>query len=160
MKLPDGHTALWWGSGSASPAQRHGFDQPDRESSADALIHLAETLELPGAINDYHFAIQRTIGTLWSRRRDQPTLFEEIERLCWLDLEVIRSSPVDFRVDRPEREQEFYRFTALGTLRTMYEREGLLRQALEVERIAATFGQGNVEELEAKVALLDGELDG
>jgi hypothetical protein len=157
LRLGGGITAMQWGSGSQSPASRHAFDDPSEHPSAAMLQRLAETLELPGTASEYHFAIQRTLGALWSRRRDQPETLEEVERLGWIDIHLVEASPGDFRIGNGSRDREYYSITAFNTLRLMYEREGLLRQAVDVERLAAKFGQGrSLDELEAKLNLLNG----
>jgi hypothetical protein len=57
------------------------------------LRNLAEALELPAEPVAYHFAIQSVITALRRRRGDGPAVFAEMERLCWLDVHLIRAFP-------------------------------------------------------------------
>lgn len=123
-------TLIWHsrnGSTSASPA----FDYSsiylqDPTASSEALIQrLHETLELPGTMSDYHFAILRCVEQLWERRRQEPELLGEIERLCWLDIRVVEGRPHAFTYER-EGVTGFYGMPAFGHLIELFEREGFL----------------------------------
>jgi hypothetical protein len=153
------YVSLMWGDTSEAPARRHSFLHSASGRTPDALLtNLAEALELPGTPSDYHFAIQATVDALWRRRRQHPEMLERVEHLAWLDLRLAQACPTEFQVERPEDPPRYYRILAFKTLRVMYEREGALREALEVERIAAEFDQGDsLELLEAKIAAWDGE---
>ena len=150
------------GSSSASPAHERAFgtdfsDMP----TAKVLRHLAETLELPGIPSDYHFAIQGVLEALWSRRRDEPAVFDMVERLCWLDLGLVRARPdcVSYEADGEVR---YYGLAAFGHLATLYEREGALREALDVAELAMHYGQLDArrDDLARRLAALEAERAG
>jgi hypothetical protein len=80
---------LFWpaGDGSrgglASPAHRARSNFADlRNMPATAVLrNLYEGLELPGEPSDYYFLIRHAADELWRRRRDEPDLLGEVERL-------------------------------------------------------------------------------
>ena len=155
--------SLSWGdddnSTSQSPASAHVLDD-DRKSSTQRLLrNLAETLELPGEPSDYHFAIQGVIGALRARRREGPQIFAEIERLCWLDVQLVQAFPAAVSYDR-DGVTQFYGVAAFGELLDMYLREGALADAARVLPIADKFGQAwgpSGEQVRARLAALQAE---
>ncbi len=67
------------GATSASPVKQWTTHPRSGESPAQTrLRQLYETLELPGELLDYHFAIQGCCSELWRLRRDEPWIFAEI----------------------------------------------------------------------------------
>jgi hypothetical protein len=102
------HAALSWsfgnGSGSASPAKRHDSVVKRDATSSELLLHLMEGLELPGTASDYHFMIQGCAEGLWARRREEPDVFEIVEKLCWLDLRLIQARPSSISIDAGSNE--------------------------------------------------------
>jgi hypothetical protein len=79
---------------SASPAKRHASERLSEEMDLrSGLLRLYEALELPGQLSDYHFAIQDTCKAVYERRREDLTLLDELERLCWLDVELLEAHP-------------------------------------------------------------------
>jgi hypothetical protein len=100
-----------------------------------------EGLELPGEGTDYHFLIQGCAKELWGRRRDEPDVLEEVERLCWLDIQLVESLP-EAVMDEFSDEPRFYQVLSFDILIDLYEREGFLHEALEVADRAARHGQG------------------
>lgn len=141
----EGQEALLWrssdGSTSSSPAKNRVFDSDMSAKSPAALVrHLYETLELPGQASDYHFAIQSVVDELWKRRRQDPGVFTLVERLAWLDVDLVRVRP-DTVANEHGDTPRFYRVTSFDRLITLYEREGAVQEALEVAEIAARFDQ-------------------
>jgi hypothetical protein len=153
--------SLWWGDTSASPAKQHAFEDSARASSGEILANLAEVLELPGEPTDYHFAIQNAAETVWSQRRKGLGAFATVERLCWLDLQLIQAVPSTVRFESAG-EERFYQILAFDRLLEMYLREGLLAEAKQVADIASRFGAGDqpraqkARERAAAVAAEDG----
>lgn len=140
-----GEKRLSWdtedGSSSQGPAAARAFDTDLAGKSSKALEkHLAETLELPGQPKDYHFAIQFIVEELWKRRRQEPEVLAAVEKLCWLDVELVRTRP-DAITNEYGDDPRFYRATTLDRLLTLYEREGALVEALEIADVAVRFEQ-------------------
>lgn len=156
--VPGPRQTLWWGSGSASPAHDRAFVDWNAMPTAKVLRKVAEALEVPGQPTDYHFAIQGAATALWSRRRAEPEVLDEVERLCWLDIRLIQARP-DAISDEYRPEGGFHSVTAFKTLITLYEREGALREALEVATLAERFDQlgEKAEELRERLAVLEAE---
>ena len=143
---------------SASPAQAH---EGSGDDSAGLLEACYEGLELPGGSSDYHFLIQGTASQLWKRRRQEPDTLEHVERLCWLDVELVEACPQAI-TNEYSHEPTFYQVETFGLLINLYEREGFLREALDVAERAARSGQGfDVrDQLAARVAAVDSETSG
>lgn len=157
------HSSLSWkddeGETSASPAMRWPpDDDPPRPAPSLILQRLYETLELPGIPSDYHFALLRAYGELASHARRAPDLFADVERLCLLDIELLEALPeIVGELDNPE--QPAIRVPAFDHLIRLYERNGLLDDALAMARRGAALGQGtdDVERLEERIAALQAE---
>lgn len=172
------HESLHWpmkdGSTSASPS--HCWETKPRKGESESkrtLRQLRECLELPGKLTDYHFAIQNCHNTLEGFAREEPWVFEEVERLCWLDIRLISEYPETITLEpiviadkelakiAAERrgERRFFSVSAFHHLMGMYEREGYLREALEVAKIAERFEQcsGKVEEILERLDRIDAE---
>jgi hypothetical protein len=157
------HASLSWpetdGETSASPAMRWPpDDDPPRPSPALILQRLYETLELPGIPSDYHFALLRAYEGLAGHARRAPELLADVERLCLLDIELLEAVPeVVGELDNPE--QPAIRVPAFDHLIRLYERNGLLDDALAMARRGAALGQGadDVERLEERIAALQAE---
>jgi hypothetical protein len=163
----DGERQLSWpgaeGSGiistSSSPAHERAFGTDFAGmSTAAALQHLGEALELPGEPTDYHFAIQSVLQALWKRRRTEPTVLMMVEQLAWLDLSLAQARPDAVSTDI-QGERKFYAVLAFQYLITLYEREGALREALEVAELAVRYAQQQAkrDELVARVTAVDAE---
>lgn len=136
--------ALSWpvedGSRSTSPASSWALGDSKDLSSPVLLRTTYEKLELPGEPSDYHFILQGCAGDLWKRRREEPEMLEEVEKLCWLDIRLVETHPeaITFEgVDGPS----FVSIHAFSLLIDLYEREGFLREALEVANRAVRFNQ-------------------
>ena len=151
--------SLWWGNTSASPAHERAFTDHRSTPTGQLLDGLAKTLELPGEPADYHFAIQGTAELLGPRRREGPRIFAELERLCWLDLDLIQAVPAAVSFEH-DGEQRFFAVLAFGLLLRLYLREGFLADALRVAEVAERFNAGDIPgvlEARARAAALAAE---
>ncbi len=138
---------LWWpadgGVSSASPAHHRAFGDPaEGVPTAELLQNLHEGLELPGEPSDYHFLIQGCMSELWNRRRKEPEVLEHVEKLAWLDLQLIEARP-DAAMYKFSGEFKSFSVGAFSILIDLYEREGFLHEALDVAERAARYGQGD-----------------
>ena len=115
-----------------------------------------KSLELPGELLDYHFAIQGCCSELWRLRLEEPWVLAEIERLCWLDIRLIQTHPDIVQV---KNEREFLLITTMQHLIAIYEQEGYLYEALQVAEIAAQFNQQlpALERIKSRIANLEAE---
>ncbi len=135
------HRSLHWatpeGSTSASPVHRRAFAAKDAASPGAELRRLEETLELPGTLSDYHFAIQGTCQAVFDQRRRDFALLEEVERLCWLDVALIEAHPGVAEYEPGK----FFRVVGYELLMRLYEGEGYFAEALEVAERSTRLGQ-------------------
>ena len=148
------HESLSWaGGGSQSPAKEHTAASPRETSVAAALKHLAEVLELPGEPADYHFALQGCVESLHRQRRDDPAVYAEIERLCWLNIRLLEACPSAVEFENGG-ETRYFRILAFAYLVGLYSQEGFLKEALEVAERGARFKQEGLgaEELRLRLA--------
>ena len=157
------HASLSWrtpgGSTSASPAHSWQTKRKKGESEAQtALRQLRETLELPGVLSDYYFAIQNAHEALWKHRREELWVLPVVEELCWLNIRLVEAYPEVVRLEY-DNKSRFVHIFAFGTLMTLYEREGFLKEALEIAHRAARFENrtGAGDSLEARLATLNAE---
>ena len=155
--------SLSWGTEnyatSQSPVVAHVLVDERKATTSRLLRNLAEALELPGEPSDYHFAVQNVISVLRSRRREGPHIFAELERLCWLDIQLIQACPDAISYDRDGGTQ-FYGVTAFGELLDLYLHEGALADAARVLPIADRFGQAwgpTAEQVRTRLAALEAE---
>jgi hypothetical protein len=120
------------------------------------LRQLYETLELPGELLDYHFALQGCRSELWRLRREELWVFGELEQLCWLDTQLIQTYPDIMRVPN---ERNFLVVTTLQHLIALYEQEGYLYEALQVAEIAVKFNQQMpaLERIQSRIATIEAE---
>ncbi len=159
------HTLLSWptkeGATSASPVSRYATitEAPTPVTPTTQLLrHLSEALELPGTTSDFHFALQNCIEQLWKRRREEPGVVPEIERLCLLDLALIDNHPKSI-TNEVGREPKYFLVHAFGHLIQLYERDGYLADALAVARRATRYEQDvKLEAIEARLALVEAEV--
>jgi hypothetical protein len=137
---------LWWpengGGTSASPAHGRAFGDSRDVTAAKLLKNVFEGLELPGEPSDYHFLLQGCATELWKRRREEPDVLDEVEKLCKLDIQLVQARP-DAVTDQYGEEPKFYSILTFGILMDLYQREGFLTEALEVAELAAHYGQGD-----------------
>jgi hypothetical protein len=122
------------------------------------LQRVAESLELPGQPSDYHFLIQGCALALWNRRRAEPEVLQEVERLCWLDIQLVQARP-DAVTHEYSEEWKFFAIAAFATLIELYQREGFLHEALEVAQLGVRYGQTEAvrDELLERIKALEAE---
>jgi len=156
------YQSLLWsinnGETSASPARQHALREYGGVSSTKLIRNAYQCLELPGCPSDYHFLIQSCAQELWKRRREEPCVLEDVENLCWLDIQLIQTRP-DVITDEFAGEPKFYNVVAFSTLIEMYEREGFLQEAEEVAARAGAFKQceRDRQRLRERIAAVEAE---
>jgi hypothetical protein len=143
---------------SLSPASQHARERSsETQDLRRVLLRLYEVLELPGQLSNYHFAIQDACNTIFRRRREDLALLEELERLCWLDIDLVEAHPQVVESE-PRR---FLHVLAYERLATLYETEGDFAGALEVVKRGMRLGQEHLapraERLRARLADLEAE---
>jgi len=144
----------------ASPAQQWYSRSPAQGHSAAATLrHLHEVLELPGDLFTYHLAIMTGSESLFRFRRTDPWVLEEVERFCLLDMELIVAYPAMIAEERAPG--GYVRSSTFRILRNLYEKDGYLREAMEIARLAARFHQESpgLEKIEQRLAILEAEND-
>jgi hypothetical protein len=158
----EGGTSLWWetrdGGTSESPASEHLLDETRRASVDRIRRNLAEVLELPGEPSDYHFAIQNVAGELYNRRRQDPSVLDDVEQMFLLDLQLIQALPATITYDR-DGEITYYSVSAFDRLLRMYLAEGRVSDAAWVESVAERFGNAKDTAARDRVAALRAEDD-
>jgi hypothetical protein len=139
--------SLFWetsnGGTSQAPAGEHALGDFRGVSLTGVRENIAEVLELPGQPSDYHFALQSTTGELYGRRRDDPTVLDDVERLCLLDLQLIESCPFAVMWER-EGQMTYFQVSAFSRLLRMYLTEGRVAEAVAVADIAERFDAGGL----------------
>ena len=158
------HVSLNWKSGdiitSASPAHEWKTLPRGGESPAATLLRqVYETLELPGILSDYHFAIQHAHEALRKYVGKEIWVPAYIEKLCLLDVQLLDKYPETIVFESIKNEIHYARASAFTRLIDLYEKEGYLREALQIAKIAERLEQGSgiVEELEARINLMETE---
>lgn len=155
-------SVMWnYGETSSSAAPAHGWTATPRPGESEPLFLLRqayETLELPGKLSDYHFALQRTHDELNKFIEKEVWVASEIEKLCKLNIQLLEKHPETISYEN-DNGIHYARVTAFNRLISLYENEGYLREALEVAKIATKFDYGyeKVEEIEDKIKLLESE---
>jgi hypothetical protein len=131
----DGKTteSLWWGDTSQSPASAHA--SLETKEPVRLIRRCYEALELPGTASDFHFVVMSASSTLWSMRRNDPTLYEEVEKLALIDLQIIERGWKD------DPEMDFRRLSqpSFKTLLNLYRGEGYFENAAVICERAADF---------------------
>lgn len=159
QRSEDRRPFLWWdsvddgdGSTSASPAHQLASTNRGEKSVEFVLRNLLEALELPGIVTDYHFAIQSACGRLWLDRLENPQYLTELERWCRLDLALLKAKPYGFQYEH-DGELSYYSIGAFSYLRSLYEKEGALLEALEVAEEESQFNpnEKQLEQLRERV---------
>ena len=137
---------------SASPAHERAFMDLREKSVKVIRRNLVEALELPGIVTDYHFAIQSACEELWRRRLENPQYLTELEIWCRLDLALLKARPHEFQYER-DGELSYYLIRAFGYLRSLYEKEGALLEALEIAEEESRFNpnEKQLEQLRERV---------
>lgn len=156
--------SLFWkappGGSSQSPASAWAPHPDPRTATADALRRLYEALELPGQPTDYHFALLGGYELLWTRRRKEPDILPELERLCLLDIRLVEKFQAIILGMIPGQ-QFAARVPAFHYLVYLYSREGFLDEALTIAKLGAQLGQGDsdLREIEKRIADIEIEND-
>ena len=155
---------LYWptssGETTASPAQRWQSERlPEESEGRFVLRQLAEALEQPGTLADYHFRIQGCCNVLWGLRRDEPELLDELEHLCLLDLQLIEAYPALISFDN--QPAPGLHVEDCHRLVYFYERDGYLQDALLIalrgQRLNPQTMSQDVARLRERVARLEAE---
>lgn len=102
------------------------------------MRQLYETLELPGEVLDYHFALQGCCAGLWRHRQEELWVFAVLEHLCWLDIRLVQTYSDMMQVPN---ERSFLVVITLQHLLALYEQEGYFYEALQVAEIASKLNQ-------------------
>ncbi len=152
------HSGLMWSNyTSASPAKSHSLDSQTADASPRTLLRrLEEALELPGELLDYHFAIQTCATSLYKMHPEHPEVLQDIERLCWLDIELVEAYPEIIEFEPGKR----FRVSTFESLLHLYEREGYLHEAMEVAERGLRCGQdltGRLEDLRKRLTAMGAE---
>ncbi len=154
--------SLFWttstGASSQSPASAWASHSDPRTATADALRRLYEALELPGRPTDYHFALLGGYELLWARRRKEPAVLPELERLCLLDIRLVEKFP-GIILEMIPGQQFAARVPAFHYLVYLYSREGFLEEALAIAKLGDKLGQGDhdLREIGQRIADLEQE---
>lgn len=113
-------------------------------------------MKRPSNCRDYHFIMATYCEEAYKRRKEYPAVLAEVERFCLVDVELVEAFPGAVQ----NVLGEFYHVPSYGRLATLYEREGFLREALEMSERGLAHGQDfgrKVEELRGRVAALEAE---
>ena len=131
---------------SGSPATLHQRKlDTDRELAPRTVAKaVSEMLALPGTRSDYHFGMMSAWGALYGARRRDPRAFGWIETLCLADIGLMEQGPgLVFAEDHwNDRGFDYPIFPAFQQLASLYQREGFLAAAVEIERRCAALGPG------------------
>jgi hypothetical protein len=158
------HVSLDWKSGdittSASPAHEwKTLPRAGESQAATILRQVYETLELPGILSDYHFAIQHAHEALRKYVGKEIWAPAYIEKLCLLDVQLLDKYPETIVFESIKDEIHYARASAFARLIDLYEKEGYLRDALQIAKIAERLEQGTgiFQELEERISLMETE---
>lgn len=125
--------SLWWGNTSQSPASA--YSSTESKNPSRVIQRCYEALELPGTSSDYHFVVLGALASAWSERRRQPDLYEEVEKLALLDIQIIERGPSD----DPEMDLRTVSQPAFDRLVELYRGEGYLEDAIIIADRASRF---------------------
>ena len=149
---------------SGSPAVLHQRKlESDRELAPRTIAKaVSEMLALPGSRQDYHFGMSSAIGALHNARRSDARAFGWIEALTLADISLMEQGPElvfaeDHWGDPLERDGSLF-VPSFHQLSGLYQREGFLAAAVELERRCAALGGGRPmgeEAIARQAALLE-----
>lgn len=131
---------------SGSPAALHQRRlESDRNLAPEATARsITETLALPGTRSDYHFGMLSAWGALHAARRQDPRAFGWIEALCLADISLMEQGPdLVFAEDHWSDGEErggYPIVPAFDQLSSLYQREGFLAAAVQIEKRCANLG--------------------
>jgi len=125
---------------SGSPVYQRISSFDENPTPREALRWLEETLELPGELSDYYYAIQVACRAIYEGRREDPSLLKEVERLNQLDIELVESYPKSVGLEPSKRLHTF----DYERLVELYAGEGYFHEALEVAERGLRMSQGDL----------------
>ena len=148
--------------GSGSPAHQHEEALASEEDLAprDVARRVSEALAMPGTRSDYHFTMMAGWERLYSARQEEPSALRWVEALCLADVLLIELGP---ELVFPEHhwlqhEDTYPVFPAFERLSSLYQREGFLSPAVEIEYRCAALGSPRAagdDALARRTALLE-----
>jgi hypothetical protein len=89
-------------------------------------------------------------------RLEHPEVLQEIERLCWLDIELVEAYPETLEYEPGK----CFRVSTFESLLHLYEREGYLHEAVAVAERGLRCGQdlsGRLEDLRKRLTAMEAE---
>jgi hypothetical protein len=151
------------GSGTTSQAPcEQWITQPHSEETPGqtALRQLQEQLELPGTVENYGNCLWQGILALSQYRKDEPWVYEEVERICLLSISLLEAYPDSFAHQDQDGKISYFNGAASHLIR-LYERSGYIREALAIAQRVARFGIVEHEKLQlaARLEVLEQEND-
>lgn len=130
--------------GSGSPAHQHEEALAWEEGLAPTEVarRVSEALGLPGTRGDYHFAMMGGWERLYGARQQHPSALRWVEALCLADIRLMELGPeAVFPEDHWRDHDDTYPiFPAFERLSSLYQREGFLSAAVEIEARCAALG--------------------
>ncbi len=136
---------------SRSPAMEHIPADPAGLELAELLRVTWESLELPGEPIAYHFALQTAVGALWERRGREPEGLTALETFALWDLRLIEVEPAAGSVIRADEGLALH-LSSADLLIRLFEREGALREALDIARRVERLGNGQADKAVARLS--------
>lgn len=149
------------GEGSSPANQHERHFSNDRELAPRTVARrVSEMLALPGSRSDYHFGMLNAWEALYAARRQDVRVFGWIEALCLADIELMEQGPELVFAENHwnNLDQGYPIFPAFQRLSSLYQREGYLTDAVEIERRCAALGSARPvgeEAIERQKALLE-----
>ncbi len=122
---------------------------------------ISAILAVPGTRGDYHFGMLSARGALKTARRVDPRVFGWIEALCLADISLMEQGPQlvfseSHWGDLAERAQLAH--PAFAELSSLYQHEGFLAAAVDIEKRLSALGASRslgVEAATRQLALLE-----
>lgn len=148
---PDGED----GGGSGSPAADWERHTRSGESEAETdRRYLYEQLELPGTTEDYYWALNEGIDSLYQHRRNHPWVLSFVEQLCLATADFVEANP-DILGEASNDDGSRY-VTPIGVLLDLYVANGFLADALLVVRRARSLNHlpSVLDDIERRAATL------
>jgi hypothetical protein len=115
----------------------------DRQPSAAMIADLiSRVLAMRGTRRDYHFDMLVAWRALYLKRRDDPRALAWVEALCLADISLMESGPQLVFTDpwKDRGEAAHLAQPAFAKLSNLYQREGFLVAAVDIERRCAALG--------------------
>jgi hypothetical protein len=135
-------------SESGSPAvlhqRRHLPDRAQPGQPRTIAKTISEMLALPGTRSDYHFGMLSSWESLYASRRRDHRAFGWIESLCLADIALMEQGPELVFAENHWRTAEggpgYPVFPAFHELSSLYQHEGFIAAAVEIEKRCASLG--------------------